>query len=462
VSITDHLPEWLGTYAEQVAEELQVPVDAVALLSLGAVSAAVNGGASTMPTAQYGGTWNEPVALYVLTLLGSGEGKSPVFNKLMEPIVNAFEEVTGVHAAADAKYQTIRNRFNRRHIKQVESNCLRAVAKGSMSREEAIAEIAAAEREVALFNSTNIPLKWLSDVTGPGMVDEMIDNEGRVVIATPEAEGITNFRGQSKDAILKGYDGDTLGQSRRGMSVTIARPVVTALVAMQPTVLATLGSDMTDRGLMPRFLYSYPDSLIGHRNSRPKLVTDEAADEYLAEMTRIVTTYSEKLIKIVSWDNAATREIGTWRDELEPEFLAGGMLANLGSWGSKVRGGHFIRLASILAIANGRETVSVGDCVEAKAILRGLMLDAKRAFGRMGGAQVEDDLAHLMGKVNELIEANGGDDRYEFAKREVMRKSNRLTSADRAQAAIDRAIDEGLLEEAGKRTGGTLYRLVKS
>src|SRR6516162_11163277 len=133
VSITDHLPEWLGTYAEQVAEELQVPVDAVALLSLGAVSAAVNGGASTMPTAQYGGTWNEPVALYVLTLLGSGEGKSPVFNKLMEPIVNAFEEVTGVHAAADAKYQTIRNRFNRRHIKQVESNCLRAVAKGSMS-----------------------------------------------------------------------------------------------------------------------------------------------------------------------------------------------------------------------------------------------------------------------------------------------------------------------------------------
>jgi hypothetical protein len=72
--ITNHLPDWLSNYITETADELQVPQDAVALLSLGAVSAAINGGANTMPTS----TWAEPVLLYTVALLASGEGKSPI------------------------------------------------------------------------------------------------------------------------------------------------------------------------------------------------------------------------------------------------------------------------------------------------------------------------------------------------------------------------------------------------
>lgn len=452
--IATHLPKWMSTFIGETAAELQVPEDAVALLALGATSAAINGGATTMPTS----TWAEPVVLYTLALLASGEGKSPIYNRLLEPVIKAFEDVTGLHQASDARYQTIRNRINRKHIKKVEAHALKQVTAGAMSLEEAIAEVAAAEREVALFNSTSVPLKILTDTTPAFLIDALQENNGRVVIATPEAEGLLNFRGGSKEAILKGYDGETLTKGRKSEGeVTIARPTITAMLAMQPTVLSKLGLDMVNRGVMPRFLISYPDSKLGQRESRPHLVSPEAEDEYLIEMTRIVRTYSEPHPKLVLWEKLAKREIGTWRDEIEPLLAPGQLLAPVSAWASKVRGGHFIRLATILAILNGRETVTVQDCHDAKGILRALMIDAKRAFGEMGASFTDDDLVHLMAIVNRLPETVTA-----FSKRDVMRKSNRFMGApDRCATAIERAVEEGLIVPAGGRTGGNTWTVVE-
>jgi hypothetical protein len=452
--LSDHLPEWLATYSNEVAAELQVPEDSVALLSLAAVSAAINGGATTMPTS----TWAEPVCLYVLSLLASGEGKSPIYNKLLDPLTEAFEEVTGVHQASDARYQTLRNRMNRKFIKRTEAEAMRQVAKGAISLEEAIAEVAAAERQVALFNSTAVPLKILTDTTPAFLIDALQENNGRVVIATPEAEGLTNFRGGSKEAILKGWGAETLTKGRKSEGeVTIARPVITAMLAMQPSVLNSLGAEMVDRGLMPRFLISYPESKVGQRDSRPRLVTPEAEEAYLHEITRIVREYSDPVSKLIMWDKGAVKEIGTWRDELEPLFTAGQMLAPIAAWGSKLRGAHFVRLATILAICNGRSSVSVQDCYEAKAILRGLMIDAKRAFGEMGASFAEDDLIHLMGIVNKLPAGP-------FAKRDVMRRSNRFMAKggpERCAATLDKAVEEGLIVPSGGKTGGSTWTVVE-
>jgi replicative DNA helicase len=450
--ITNHLPDWLSTYITETADELQVPQDAVALLSLGAVSAAINGGANTMPTS----TWAEPVLLYTVALLASGEGKSPIYQRLLEPVVAAYDDVLGVTGSVDPKYQTIRNRVHRKHVKKIEQRCLKAVADGGMSLEEAVAEIAGAEREIGLFHSTAVPMKVLTDTTPAALVEAMQDNNGRVVIATPEAEGLLNFRGGSKEAILKGYDGETLARARKGDGeVTIKRPTITAMLAMQPTVLGILGVDMVNRGVMPRFLISYPDSKLGLRESRPRLVSPEAEESYQHEMTRIVKLYSDPTPKFVLWDAPAVREIGLWRDEIEPLLAPGAMLAPIAAWASKVRGGHFIRLAAILAIINGRETVNVQDCTDAKAILRSLMIDAKRAFGEMGASFAEDDLIHLMAIVNKLPATT-------FSKRDVMRRSNRLMSApDRCTSALERAVAEGFIKPAGGKTGGQTWSVVE-
>ena len=438
--LTDHFPSWLADFVTETAAELQVPSDAVALLSLGAVSSAINGGANTMPVLG----WKEPVTLYTLALLASGEGKSPVYNRLLDPVTVAFTEVTGVTQAADAKYQAIRNRVNRKYVKRVESKAMTEVAKGNMTIEEAVAEVAAAERAMSLSASNQVPQVVLTDATPAALLDALQDNNGRVVIASPEAEGLLNFRGGSKEALLKAFDGETLTQARRGTGqITIQRPVMTMMLAMQPTVLNSLGQDMVNRGVMPRFLISYPESLIGARESRPHLTSPEALGEYEAEILRIVQTYSDKDPKTITWNGDALREIGRWRDELEPLMAPDGMLAPIAAWASKVRGGHFIRLAAVMAIINGRDTVTIGDAATAKAILRSLMIDAKRAFGEMGASFADDDLVHLMSLAQRVGPT--------FSKRDVMRKSNRfMAHPERCSAALDQAVENGLLTQAGR------------
>ena len=451
--LTDHLPAWMADYVTETANELQVSTDAVALLSLGALSAAVNGGANVQPV----NDWKEPVALYTLALLASGEGKSPVFGRLLDPVEKAYETATGISGASDPKYQTIRNRVNQRVLKATETKLLRQVLAGSLTAEEMTAELNMVERGFSQFgNSMNVPLRVLTDVTPAALIDALASNEGRVVLATPEAEGLMNFRGGSMEGLLKSHGGEKLTQSRRGMGeVTIKRPVMTMMLAMQPSVLGKLGSDMVNRGVMPRFLISYPESKMGQRQSLTVLTTDETADEYYDHMVGIVEKYSAREVRTIGFENLARREIGSWREEIEPMLAPGAELGAIDAWGSKVRGGHFIRLAALLAIANDREMVTIADCTAAKAILRALIVDARRAFGDMGASFASDDTVHLMGIVSSKL--NG----EPFTKRDIVRRSNRFTDfPDRCSDALDRAVEHGLLTE-GRRGKVVTYQEVR-
>lgn len=441
--LTDHLPAWMADYVTETANELQVSTDAVALLSLGALSAAVNGGANVQPVNE----WIEPVALYTLALLASGEGKSPVFNRLLDPVEKAYETATGITKASDPKYQSIRNRMNQKMIRQTEVKVMRQVQAGQLTIEEAVAEVALAERSVSQFgHSTAVPLRVLTDVTPAALIDALSQNEGRVVLATPEAEGLMNFRGGSMEGLLKSHGGEKLTQSRRGMGeVTIKRPVMTMMLAMQPSVLGKLGSDMVNRGVMPRFLISYPESKMGQRQSLTHLTTDETADEYYDHMVAIVEKFSAREVRTIAFENLARREIGSWREEIEPMLAPGAELGSIDAWGSKVRGGHFIRLAALLAIANDREMVTIADCLAAKAILRALIVDARRAFGDMGASFADDDMVHLMSIVTGKL---GG---RAFTKRDIVRRSNRFTDfPQRCADALERAVADGFLVLDGR------------
>jgi hypothetical protein len=281
--------------------------------------------------------------------------------------------------------------------------------------------------------------------SGKKVLDAMEANDGRLIVASPEAEALLNFRGGSKEAVLKGFDGETLTQARRTTGeVTIERPVVNMMLAMQPTVLGSLGADMVNRGLMPRFLIAYPQTMVGHRVSRPTLVRPETIESYEEAIRRIVEKFATNKVIDIIWEAQAVKEIGTWRDEIEPMLAANGDLASVAAWASKVRGAHFVRLAALIAIMNNRTTVSVGDAQDAKSILRLLIEDARRAFGTMGASFTNDDLVHLMSIVARLPE--GG----VITKRDIMRKSNRFMGApERCTEALTKAVAEGLLTQQG-------------
>lgn len=439
--LSTYLPNWLGDFIKETASELQVPENAVAVLGIGAAAAAVNGGADTVPTH----TWREPIALYTMALLASGEGKSPVFTRLFDPILDASDIVTD-NQAGDVREQKARNRMHKKYLRKFETKQMNAADKGAITLDEAIAAVAAEEKRLRTQKIANVvPIRVLTDATPAAVLDAMEANDGRLVVASPEAEALLNFRGGSKEAVLKGFDGELLTQARRTTGeVTIERPVINMVLAMQPTVLAALGQDMVNRGLMPRFLMAYPETLVGKRESRPTLVSLEVTEAYENAISDVVSRFTKPGDPVeIRWDRAALKEIGSWRAEIEPMLAADGRLASIGAWGSKIRGAHFIRLAALLAILDGGSTVSVPQAKRAKAILRILMDDAVRAFGEMGASFTDDDLVHLM---NLAAQFQG-----QFSKRDVMRKSNRFMSApDRCTDALNRAVGEGLLDKQGR------------
>ena len=439
--ITEFLPSWLGDFVKENANELQVPENAVALLGIGAAYAAVNGGADSYPTP----TWHEPVVGYTLALLASGEGKSPVFSRLFDVVRDASDQMIG-NEALSPKAQAVKNRTIKRLLRKFETKQINLVDSGRLTLPELYTNIALEERRLtAASDSGLVPVRILTDTTPAALLEAMEANDGRIVVAAPEAEAILGFRGGSKNAILQGFDGETLTVTRKTTGeVTIERPIVNMAVAMQPSVLETLGTDMVGRGVMPRFLMAYPDTMVGSRHSRPTLVSMEATEAYDEKIVGIVERFGKSGEPVqMRWDRAATKEIGTWRDEIEPMLLPGGKLASIDAWASKVRGAHFIRLAALLAIMDDVPTVGIGHAKKAKGILRILMNDAQRAFGQMGASFAEDDLVHLMNIVGKLSGT--------FAKRDIMRSSNRFMKApERATEALARAIAEGFLEKDGR------------
>src|SRR5690606_3678937 len=69
---------WAQDHVIAAADALQVPVDLTATLSIGALAAAGTGRANIHITDE----WIEPLALYLVSALRSGAGKSPAHAKV--------------------------------------------------------------------------------------------------------------------------------------------------------------------------------------------------------------------------------------------------------------------------------------------------------------------------------------------------------------------------------------------
>jgi hypothetical protein len=84
----DALPSDVAEYASQEAEAKQVPVDLPGCLILGGLAAA--GGKCNVCLSP---DWQEPVNQYIVSVLPSGERKSPLFRSILKPLEDVEKEL---------------------------------------------------------------------------------------------------------------------------------------------------------------------------------------------------------------------------------------------------------------------------------------------------------------------------------------------------------------------------------
>jgi replicative DNA helicase len=233
--------------------------------------------------------------------------------------------------------------------------------------------------------------------------------------------------GPNLGVYLKGHAGDLLKVDRRGRPPEyIQRPCLTIGLAVQPEVLQGLAGrpGFRGRGLLARFLYSLPVSLVGHRRAGAPPVPPTVNDRYALELQALAASLttaagptSTEGPAVLVLDPEAAELLLAFERDLEPRLAAGsGDLAQLVGWAAKLAGAT-CRLAALLHLAghlrDGWANPIAADTFAGAIRLAGYLVDHARAvFDLMGTDPRLDDARWLLEWINRT-------NRTQFSRREA-------------------------------------------
>jgi replicative DNA helicase len=440
------LPPWLGEYVAAVATATQTPPDLAGMLVL-AVLATVSAGAVEVEPRP---GWREPLCLFIAVGMDAGARKSAVFTALTRPVAD-FER-TQAAAALPGITETA---TLRRIADQAATTAEAAAGKAPASQqEEARAEAIARAAEASALVVPPLP-RWLVDDATPEALAGLLAVYGRIALLSPEGDvfdqmaGRYNQAGPNLGVYLKGHAGDLLKVDRRGRPPEyVERPCLTIGLAVQPEVLRGLAGrpGFGGRGLLARFLYSLPESLVGHRQVGAPPVPPSVADRYALELQALAASLAAPAgddgPAVLTLDRQATELLLAFERDLEPRLAAdSGDLAHLAGWAAKLAGAT-CRLAGLLHLAahlraGFARPISADTFAGAARLAAYLIEHARAVFDLMGADPRVDDARWLLDWI-------GRTGRAQFSRRDAHQAARgRFHKAGDLEPAL------ALLEEHG-------------
>lgn len=347
------LPGWLLDFVDQTAEATQTPEDLCGCLVLAALATASGGRA----VVEVRPGWREPTNLYVAVALEPGERKTPVFQRVTRPLNGA--EATMVE---DVSKEIAEKRTRRAvAIEAARKAEHEAAKKPSAERDDAMQEAIALALMAEGITVPIEPRLLADDATPEALASLMAEQGGRIAVLADEGDIFELMAGRySKNAgpnlaiYLKGHPGSPHRVDRKGRPAEfIPAPALTLGVAVQPDVLRTLATrpGFRGRGLLARFLWSLPPSVLGYREPGADPVDEAVTTAYEDNISALVAGLAE-------WTDPAVLVLTPEANEavlaheraLEPELRPGGKLRPIADWAAKLVG-HSVRLAALLHIA---------------------------------------------------------------------------------------------------------------
>jgi len=379
----------LELFAESVAEETGTPVDMAALVILGVCSTLIAGSVEVDSSA-----WREPTNLYIACLAAPGEGKTPVMRRCV-PVLDVIEAGRRDRLMPEIHESRTRLRVAGGRRKQADA------AAADLSRTDnpqALQEALEAAEQECRITVPVAPRVYTREATPEGLVKLLGEQGGRVGVVTDE--GVEFFELSSRYSssgranlgiYLTGWDGGRYTSDRAGReSIAIERTTLTVCLLAQPVVLGDLAKDRQaiGRGLLARFLWSAPGSLVGRRSIQRQPVPDPLLANYnnrMIGLSQEAEALSGQPIS-VGLTRDAVALFDTWRTRHEPRLdPTTGDLSGLVEWASKLPG-QVLRLAGNLhAIRTGTIHGNITEETMAAALAAASYFTshATRVFGMM-------------------------------------------------------------------------------
>jgi hypothetical protein len=440
------LPSWLGEYVATVATATQTPPDLAGMLALTVLATVAAGAVEIQPRPG----WREPLCLFVAVGMDAGTRKSSVFSALTQPVAEFERQQAAAALPAITETTTLR-----RIADQAAGAAEAAASKAPIDQqEERQAEAIARAAEAANLVVPPVP-RWLVDDATPEALAGLLATHGRIALLSPEGDVFDQMAGRYNQSAgpnlgvyLKGHAGDLLKVDRRGRPPEyVQRPCLTIGLTVQPEVLQGLASrpGFRGRGLLARFLYSLPASLVGHRQPGASPVPEPVADRYTLELQALAASLTRPAgddPTVLTLDPQAGELLLAFERDLEPRLAAdSGDLAHLAGWAAKLAGatcrvGALLHLASHLR-DGWAHPIGANTLAGAIRLADYLVEHARAVFDLMGADPRVDDARWLLDWISRT-------DQVQFSRRDAHQAAR-----GRFRKATDLEPALRLLEEHG-------------
>lgn len=337
----DALPGWLRSLATDLGRFIQVPPESVAVLALGILSAAARGAFVVRVKPGY----EELVVLFVLLAMSSGSRKGPLYDALAKPLydweADARERMQPVRVAKQAEK------------KRREAELKKAEREGNA---QTIAEAATA---LATCKVPPEPRLICADITLEKLGSLMHEQDGTMAALSPEAVlfgiigGRYNDGAPNVDLLLMAYSGEPVTVDRIGREgVNLRHAKLTIALTVQLIVLQEFLAHPVyrPRGLVARFLFCLPPSLVGTRLDDPDAVPEHLLRNWRDRCERLLARAGVDPGEL-TLSPEAYRIYRDFYEETERLMAPGQPLARVEDWANKAAG-TAVRIAGLLHLAN--------------------------------------------------------------------------------------------------------------
>lgn len=397
----------LGDYIEAVAHSLQVPVDMVGTTLLGVLAACVQGKYQVNVRRD----WFEPLSLFVCTIAEPGERKSAVLSRLRKPL-DRYEQEQNERDAMDIKQSQAMHAALERKLSSLQDRFAKGTGKNKVTEQDIQEAVAELEEHEVLH-----PLRLTcSDVTSEKLAAMMYENRERMALFSAEGGPFDNMSGKKYgngadnfDIFLNGHAGDKVLVDRLGRSpIVLHSPALTLVLMVQPEVLGKVLSNEAFRGkgLVGRFLYSWPESLLGRRIQEVSSVRSELEASY-QEIIETLAALQPLETGCIRLSEDTRKYLNRYADTIEPALnKTTGQFRHMTDWAGKYVG-TVCRIAGILHCVQYRDEepdripVSIDTLVRAIDMGTYFLAMADRIFKRAGKDGVVVKAQRLWERIHE-------------------------------------------------------------
>lgn len=392
----DALPKVLADVAREVSRSVQVAVDAAGMLAIGVATSALAGGCWV----RIGQSHEEPLCLWIVVVLPSGERKTATISTLQRPLDDWERSVM-------ANYRLAHD-LAREKIESHEAR-LRKLRERAADPKTTNRESFEKERDELAKNRPTVPSSpalIIQDITPEALAKKLEEQGGRAALISDEggvfgmldgrysAGGLTNL-----DVHLKAHSGSQIKVERvNRVANVINKPVLSIVVTVQPIVLDGLQeqSRLRGSGVLARFLYCFPASRVGFRSYSDNDIAPDVRRNYETTIKRLLEfqgAAAQKHPRTIRIEGEALQLWKSFHDEIESLMREDSILEDLRDWGSKLPGA-VARMAAVFHLVmetdENKSDRILAECVnQAISIARYLVPHARRAFHMLGGDQHE-------------------------------------------------------------------------